>query len=194
LISAHIMLIRGYIMPLTARYLALSKAAPVSALFRAALRAITDEFAGGQPGFDLKDRMQVYEHRDQLYLAALDAPTRLYATLQRTLAEWLVQHDVPAEQIAQALCVLELDQAFCPRVGAASRIEQRFAFDAASVAYHLNRMELPTPDAFAPRSASLPIRHPGGVGAVLKDPDGGSWFRGQVETVQTAAVEASAAP
>ena len=197
LISGHIMLIRGYIMPLTARYLALSKAAPVSALFRAALRAVADEFAASLPELDLRDRMQVYEHRDQLYLAALDAPARLYATLHRTLSEWLVQHNVPQAQIAQALCVLELDQAFCPRVGVAVRTEERFAFDAANVAYHLNRMELPTPEAFAARPASLSIRHPGGVGAVLKDPDGGSWFRGQVENPDErapAAREAAPAP
>ncbi|HKP62711.1 MAG TPA: radical SAM protein [Polyangiales bacterium] len=197
LISGHIMLIRGYIMPLTARYLALSKAAPVSALFRAALRAVADEFTASLPELDLRDRMQVYEHRDQLYLAALDAPARLYATLHRTLSEWLVQHNVPQAQIAQALCVLELDQAFCPRVGVAVRTEERFAFDAANVAYHLNRMELPTPEAFAARPASLSIRHPGGVGAVLKDPDGGSWFRGQVENPDErapAAREAAPAP
>jgi hypothetical protein len=42
-------------------------------------------------------------------------------------------------------------------------------------------MELPPDDAFAPQSTSLMIKHPGGVGEVLKDPDGGSWFRGQVD-------------
>ncbi|HKU44830.1 MAG TPA: hypothetical protein VJR89_42015, partial [Polyangiales bacterium] len=193
LITGHIALVRGYVMPLTARYLALSKTAPVSALFRAALRAVAEEFQRDLPELDLSDRMQVYEHRDVLYLAALAAPARLYAVLHRTIADWLAKHAVDTQRIAEALCVLELDAAFCPRGGAALRIEQRFGFDAERVAYHLNRMELPPPGAFEARPSSLSIRHPGGVGVVLKDPDGGSWFRGQVET-SPAPVVASAAP
>jgi hypothetical protein len=175
------MLIRGYIMPLTARFLALRKAAPVSPLFRHALRAIAREFAGSLPDLDLQDRMVVYENRDRLYIEAVRASDRMYAVLAETLAEWLTQHGGDAELIRQVRCVLSLDRAFCPRAGQAHQLEERFTFDAARAAYHLNRMELPPVDVFAEQSTTMTIRHPGGVGEVLKDPDGGSWFRGQVD-------------
>jgi hypothetical protein len=187
LISGHIMLIRGYVMPLTARYLALHGGVPVSALFRAALRSIALAFASELPALDLQDRMCVYENRDQLYLAALRQPQALYAALDATLDDWLIKHDAGPELIERARAVLALDAAFCPRAGAAHADDAHFGFDAARVAYHLNRMELPPNEAFSPHATQLRIQHPGGVGEVLKDPDGGSWFRGQV-VVETAPV------
>jgi hypothetical protein len=75
---------------------------------------------------------------------------------------------------------LAIDAALCPRVGRKHSLEQTFAFDAERIAYHLNRMELPPAEAFAARPTTLTIQHPGGVGEVLQDPDGGSWFRGQI--------------
>ncbi len=181
LISGHIMLIRGYVMPLTARYLALHKGAPVSALFRVALRAIANELAAELPALDLTDRMVVYENRDQLYLKALAQLPRLYAVLRATLQAWLLTHDGDSEFVRCALAVLTLDQALCPRGGRAHVLTQDFDFDAERVAYHLNRMELPPSAAFARTKSALRVAHPGGVGEVLKDPDGGSWFRGQIE-------------
>jgi hypothetical protein len=186
LITAHIMLIRGYVMPLTARYLALRESVPVGAMFRSVLRAIASEFQADMPELDLTDRMRVYEQRDSLYITALHARPRLYAVISRAVTEWLEQHGANAEVLAQTQAVLELDAAFCPRPGAAHTIEPRFDFDAQRVAYHLNRMELPEPEAFLPRTLTLTVRHPGGVGEVLKDPDGGSWFRGQVQNAPAA--------
>jgi tRNA A37 methylthiotransferase MiaB len=180
LISAHIMLIRGYVMPLTARYLSLHKGVPVSPLFRAALRAIAREFAADLPALDLQDRMCVYENRDQLYLSALRDPDRLYRVLDATLTAWLFEHAADHALVEKTRAVLALDTAFCPRTGTPQAIECNFEFDAKRVAYHLNRMELPPDAAFASPATKLRIQHPGGVGEVLKDPDGGSWFRGQV--------------
>jgi tRNA A37 methylthiotransferase MiaB len=181
LISGHIMLIRGYMMPLTARYLALHKSAPVSALFRVALRALADTFAPDLPDLDMSDRMVVYENRDRLYLAALANLPRAYAVLRDTLERWLRNHDGDNDFVRCALSVLALDEALCPRMGRAHVLTQSFDFDAERVAYHLNRMELPPAAAFEPAQSVLRIAHPGGVGEVLKDPDGGSWFRGQIE-------------
>jgi hypothetical protein len=186
LISGHIMLIRGYIMPLTARYLALRKGIPVSPLFRAALRAIAETFQHALPNLDLSDRMTVYENRDQLYTSALAEPETMYRALDATLTEWLQRHGADAAFVDEARKVLALDAAFCPRVGRAHVAEQAFAFDAEQVAYSLNRMELPSESSFAPATTSLRISHPGGVGEVLKDPDGGSWFRGQIQANQPA--------
>jgi tRNA A37 methylthiotransferase MiaB len=189
LISAHIMLIRGYVMPLTSRYLALHKGVPVSPLFRSALRAIARQFAAQLPALDLQDRMCVYENRDQLYLAALRERELLYRVLDTTLTAWLIEHAVGHELhalIERARAVLAIDAAFCPRVGPPHSTDQAFDFDAERVAYHLNRMELPDDTAFARRVTSLRIQHPGGVGEILKDPDGGSWFRGQVHGAHNA--------
>jgi tRNA A37 methylthiotransferase MiaB len=187
LISAHIMLIRGYVMPLTARYLALHQGVPVSALFRSALRSIASTFQSELPALDLSDRMCVYENRDQLYLAALRSPRVLYEVLEAAVVDWLIQHQADAALVSQTRAVLAIDAAFCPRVGSAHSFDHELPFDAKRVAYHLNRMELPPPEAFAPDRTSMRIQHPGGVGDVLKDPDGGSWFRGQ-------AAETTAAP
>jgi hypothetical protein len=200
LISGHIMLIRGYIMPLTARYLALHAAAesgpgvPVSALFRAALRAIASAFQARLPQLDLSDRMTVYENRDQLYIAALQDRETLYRVLRETLSAWLAQHGASETTLQRALAVLAIDAACCPRPGAAHTLSPCFEFDAERVAHHLNRMELPDEAAFAaaPPARALSIRHPGGVGEVLKDPDGGSWFRGQFSAERAPAREAEA--
>ena len=186
LISSHIMLIRGYVMPLTARFLALRTGVPVSALFRAVLRAIAREFQADLPELDLQDRMSVYENRDRLYIAALARPAAMYRALASVLEEWLMRHGADATFVEQARAVLSLDAAFCPRVGRAHEITETFTFDAARVAFHLNRMELPRADSFAANVTTLQIKHPGGVGEVLKDPDGGSWFRGQFVEPQAA--------
>ena len=180
LISGHILLIRGYIMPLTARYLALHKGAPVSAFFRSALRAIAREFQAELPDLDLQDRMAVYENRDRLYTTALAQPAALYRALDVTLSEWLSRHGTDAAVIEHARAVLSLDAAFCPRVGRGHTVDRTFPFAADRVAFHLNRMELPPEDSFAEELTPVRIQHPGGVGEVLKDPDGGSWFRGQL--------------
>jgi hypothetical protein len=190
LISGHILLIRGYIMPLTARYLALHKGAPVSAFFRSALRAIAREFQSELPALDLQDRMSVYENRDQLYTTALAQPAALYRALDVTLSDWLSRHGADAALIEHARAVLSIDAAMCPRVGRAHTVERTFPFAADRVAFHLNRMELPGEEHFVEERTPLRIAHPGGVGEVLKDPDGGSWFRGQL--VEPAATSARA--
>jgi hypothetical protein len=190
------MLIRGYILPLTARYLALHKGAPVSAFFRTALRAIAREYQSELPDLDLSDRMCVYENRDRLYTTALAQPAALYRALEVALTDWLSRHGADAEFIDHTRAVLALDAAFCPRVGRGHTVERTFPFAADRVAFHLNRMELPREQDFAPTRSRLVIAHPGGVGEVLKDPDGGSWFRGQpVEdsAAQRKASEGSAA-
>jgi len=195
LISGHILLIRGYIMPLTARYLSLHKGAPVSAFFRTALRAIARDFQSELPDLDLQDRMSVYENRDRLYTTALAQPAALYRTLEATLTEWLSRHGADDAFIERARAVLSIDAAFCPRVGRGHSVERTFAFAADRVAFHLNRMELPHEESFAPARTTVRISHPGGVGEVLKDPDGGSWFRGQlVEPTAATARADDAAP
>ena len=181
LITAHIMLVRGYVMPLTARLLALSGGVPVSGLLRAVLRALAGEFAGAVAGLDARDRMQVYERRADLYLAALAHHEDMYGLVRRTVLGRLELLGAPEALRRRALCALALDEAFCPRVGRSRVIARAFEFDAGRVERHLMRMELPPDAAFEPAAqVTLRVDHPACAGEVLKDPDGGSWMRGQL--------------
>jgi tRNA A37 methylthiotransferase MiaB len=180
LISAHIVLIRGYVIPLTARLLALRGNLSVSAFLRAALRALAREFQNDIPHLDLSDRMTVYESRAELYLAMLRDEERAFDTIAGVLQQWLAERGCDEAFVAEAARVLRLDRAFCPRVGQGGAVDFEFDFAADRAAHHLGRMELPPSECFAPQSTTLRVQHPGAVGEVLLDPDGGSWMRGQV--------------
>ncbi len=180
LITAHILLIRGHIMPLLVRFLALDGGVPVSALLRVVLRALAQRFAAQLPGLDPGDRMEIYARRADLYLVLLRDLPETFAVIEATVREWLRQHDASASLHARASQVLALDEGFCPRVGPACQITRRFDFAADRVEHFLGRMELPPDDAFAGVVTSFEIRHPAHVGEVLKNPDGGSWMRGRI--------------
>jgi len=182
LITAHIMLVRGYVMPLTARLLALSGGIPVSPLLRAVLRALARDLGHLVPGLDAEDRMNVYENRSELYLAACNHFEQAFAIVRRTVLAWVDEHQVSPELRARVEATLALDEAFCPRVGKARAIKRSFDFDAAKVEHHLMRMELPPDSAFDRGPfVELDIDHPACVGEVLKDPDGGSWMKGNIK-------------
>jgi radical SAM superfamily enzyme YgiQ (UPF0313 family) len=181
LISAHILLIRGYVTPLTARLIALQKGLSVSSFLRTAQRALCEEFASELTHLDMSDRMVVYENRDQLYIGMLKHEERAFRCLARTLETWLAaQGEVEEGFVAQALRVLAVDRAFCPRVGEGGIIETALDFDAEGAAQYLGRMELPPAECFAAQPRMLRVKHGGGVGTVLLDPDGGSWMRGRL--------------
>ncbi|MFK7975948.1 MAG: radical SAM protein [Halioglobus sp.] len=177
LISAHILLVHGHIMPLTTRLLALHGATAVSELFREILRELTKQLGASLPALDINDRMSVYEQRDQLYLAAIANEQLVYheiaRILERRLAEDpLVLHD--------ALRTLKLDQALCPRAGNEHEFTEVFDFDAQSVYDSLSAMELPDLTESTLHSFEVQIRQPGGVGDILTVADGGSWLRGVI--------------
>jgi tRNA A37 methylthiotransferase MiaB len=178
LISAHILLVRGYVIPFTARYLALGGGFAVSAFLRATLRALAAEFAADLPALDLTDRMTVYENRAALYVAALRDEERAFRTIAAVLDASLRAAGITGERARHAHQVLELDRAFCPKAGPGGIRETSFDFDAVTASHFLGRMELPSPECFATVETSIAIRHVGHVGEVLVDPDGGSWMRG----------------
>jgi hypothetical protein len=180
LISGHILLVRGYVMPLTSRLLALQGKVPVSPLLRAVLRELVEHFVADLPELDASDRMQIYERRAELYLIMLARPDEMFAVVRRAVSAWLDLHAADAALRDWVEKTLDLDEAFCPRVGPSHQITRRFAFAADRVEYHLGRMELPPSSAFAPADVVVDIKHPAHVGEVLKNPDGGSWMRGQV--------------
>lgn len=184
LITAHILLVRGYVMPLVTRLLALDGRVPVSPLFRSVLRALCSHFAPDMPGLAPEDRMAVYERRAELYLMMLARPDEMFAVVRAAVASWLELHDADATLRDHVDKAMQLDEAFCPRVGASHQITRAFGFAADRVEYHLGRMELPPASAFAPAQVVVDIHHPAHVGEVLKNPDGGSWMRGQVKQIR----------
>jgi hypothetical protein len=185
LITAHILLIRGHVMPLSARMLALEGSVPVSALLRAVLRALSQHFASEMTGLDPSDRMQVYARRAELYLVMLRNLEQTFAVIAAALHAWLDRHAAtPALRVGMS-AVLELDEAFCPRVGPSHQITRHFEFAADRVDYALGRMELPAASAFGGTRVTFEIHHPAHVGEVLMNPDGGSWMKGQIKQVST---------
>ena len=182
LITAHIMLIRGHVMPLTARLLALSGGVRVSALLRAALHALARALAPDVPGLDAEDRLAVYEGRAPLYLALVAHLERAFAVLRDAVDEELIAQGVGVQLRERAARTLELDYAFCPRTGSDHVLTQPFGFAAETVALRLGRMELPPAEAFGPAAEQLEIAHPAHVGEVLQDPDGGSWMQGRLRS------------
>ena len=192
LISAHILLVHGHIMPLTTRLLALSAQVPVSPLFRDILRSLLQRLQRELPGLDSDDRMGVYEERNRIYLAALAQRDLLYQTIAVALEKHHLAHGADPRP---ALRILQLDRALCPRRGSEHTMRQDFAFPARAAFSALSAMELPGEAAQHSGGETLEIHHPGGIGDILHVADGGSWLRGiitdqadKASEVQTVAI------
>jgi hypothetical protein len=177
LISAHILLVHGHILPLTTRLLALRGEVPVSPLLRDTLRAIVTGLQGCLGGVELADRMSIYEQRDHIYLTALANREQVYQIAGIELVRHHHEHDCDP---APALQALQLDQALCPRAGGEQSLQLGFNFDAAAAHAALASMELPRPVGEDAGSWQLDIFHPGGVGEILHSADGGSWLGGAI--------------
>ena len=178
LITAHILLVHGYIMPLTTRLLALERQVPVSPLLREILHRLVEALRAELADIDLADRMSVYEHRNLLYLAALGRRDMLYRTAAAAIEQHFAAHGRDPRAALQAL---RLDAALCPRSGGEQVLHIRFDFDAMAVERALAAMELPPGAAQLAADWSVQIRHPGGVGDILLSPDGGGWLAGHIE-------------
>lgn len=180
LITAHIVLIRGHIMPFTVRLLALDGGVPVSPLLRTVLRSLLDSVAPSLPNIDFSDRMAVYEHRAEIYLALLGQHEETFEVLRDALRSGLAALDAPAELRTQVAATLALDEALCPRTGKARVVTRPFAFDVHAIEEVLGKMERPEAQAFEPTApVQVSFDHPAHAGEILRDPDGGSWMRGK---------------
>ncbi len=191
LISAHIILIHGHVIPLTTRYLALSEGSPTSPLLRAILRDLIQCFKDELQQIDFSSRMDIYENRDLLYVAIMQQQSRTYRTIKQTLETWFKQHNTHKDIVRSALEALSLDQALSPRVGNKSTTNFSFMFHASRVLQQLQMMQEPKITDFKPQGEVLTITHPGGVGDVLRDPDGGSWMKGEIDASQLCSSEHS---
>ncbi len=204
LITAHLLMSRGYMMPLTLRYLALTEKVPVSGLMRAILADLCEEFSAEIPQLDMRDKMGVYELREELFVTVYTYAERTYRRVEQVVMKWLDQHlqdkHTNAGFIHNVRCMLELDEAFAPHVGATREVVAHFDFDANAVMDTLESMDLPADSLFAHQPTDINIHIPGGVGDIIKDPDGGVWVHAerssskeqQVQKLQPVTVQALA--
>jgi len=71
-------------------------------------------------------------------------------------------------------------------------LHRDFDFDAGAAYTALSAMELPIPTDETKSPFRLRIKHPGGVGEILHDADGGSWLRGIIlEPEKNASIKSS---
>ncbi len=192
LISAHILMIHGHIMPLTTRFLALSGGVPVSPLLRTALRALITGFGGEVEGFDQSSRMGIYETRNQLYLHALSQPQRCFQYIRDAVNQWLTEHGASDKLHQQVSALLELDASLCPRTGVETLEHKMLSFDAIALEASLATMELPDDACFNSGHYAVEIHQPGGVGEILLDADGGSWIKGKLSPAPNSQVHTEA--
>ena len=179
LIASYIVLARGQILARTVQLLALTGRVPVAALLRSVLRALLEVQRGDAIGANEIDRIRTYENRADVYLDLLDDSETTYEIVCAVVIDYLERHGA-ADLIPGVLRVLEIDQALCPRRGERHRFEEEFGFAAALVEEALGRMSLPEAGALEANAPTrLVVEHPGGVGEVLRDPDGGQWVRGR---------------
>lgn len=179
LITSHIILIHGHLMPLSTRYLALEGSIPVSTLLRKVLYALLDSIRDQLPALDLSDRMTVYENRNPIYVALFKQFDTTFDIIENTMLAWLQEHGATAELIARHKAHLQLDKALAPMTGQKSLANYHFSFNAKKVYAELEAMELPAAEDYV-LECSITVETPGGVGDILKGPEGGNWLKGRL--------------
>ena len=181
LITAHILFAHGHLLPLSIRYLALQDNITTAPLLRNLLRAVCAAYQSELKDIDLNDRMVVYENRARLYTLILQDPERLYTLIREHIFAYLEAGNCP-QHIPAIRNIIDLDQALSPRTGGPSQTDYHFNFDALSSKTALDCLNLPAPEDFSPQAQHFTVKSPGGVGTILKDPDGGGWLRGEIVT------------
>lgn len=182
LIAAHMILVHGTLLPFTIRYLALEASIPASPLMRTILKKLLAHFGhiitdAPVNEMTVHDKLRVYENRAELYVALFDDIHHSFGLIRDAIHGWLDEHGAAAELYRRVDLMLALDRALCPRKGTPSTEIHAFDCDAAEVIRALEAMDLPA-EVHLTGHTSLAVDYPGGVGTVLKDPDGGSWMRG----------------
>ncbi len=173
LVTAHQLLLSGHILSRTLRWLALEGSVPVGALMRRLAAALLGADILPAACVDPADRLGVYEARADIYLGLLLAPERVQAVLESELADVSAR---PALSHAVRR-LLQLDAWLRPRYGEVSEFEVEPDFDLRAVCDALDAMQMPRRDAFDGAVRRVRMRSPGGLGVVLRSPDGGHWLQ-----------------
>jgi radical SAM superfamily enzyme YgiQ (UPF0313 family) len=161
-VTAHLLLNRGNIIPLTTRYLALSEGVALSAVLQDVLLELLKEFNWHELTSPSTTGLRVYERRDRIYRAILQKADSVYQILERAMMNALDRHCATGNQLKTRLAaVMALDQALRP--GSQPRTKESlhsFAFAAKSIIGSLQKMRLPEESAFEPRSSTITIYYP----------------------------------
>jgi hypothetical protein len=180
LVTAHASLVRGQIVPRVLRYLAMLERGSVSAMLRYVYAGLIDDLGVCRDAAGHVDKIKVYERRCDIYQRLLIEAERTYEVVEQRLGEWLERNGL-SDLAPTVTRLLALDRAFCPRPGEGHTIDERFDFAADAVEQAISRMRLPAAEHFvANGGVTLSIRHPAGVGTMLRDPDIGESFRGRL--------------
>ncbi|MCB1615791.1 MAG: cobalamin-dependent protein [Pseudomonadales bacterium] len=179
LITAHILFVHGYILPLTTRYIALSGWTSISGLLCFLLTKIIEQCHNRLPHLDFTDYIHVYENRNDLYLHILEEPDACFSILKSATEEYLKKEGLPVKEITRLHIVMEIDRLLCPRVDKQT-ITCDTLFDFSAIMQPLSEMRLPDGSVFSNAPHRVTIEHSGGLGTFLKDADGGSWIKGRL--------------
>jgi radical SAM superfamily enzyme YgiQ (UPF0313 family) len=156
LITAHNILNRGNLIPLTSRFIALDGRASVSYVLQEALESILPglgaEFAncGADHGLD------TYAMRDRIYWRLLETREFAFERLRASIEKTLMRRCPDASELVERVGkILSIDEALCPRLpGESEPTRYGFDFDAESIYQSLSRMQLPPAAAFERGSGS----------------------------------------
>jgi hypothetical protein len=179
-VTAHQLLVSGHILSRTLRWLAMEGTLPVGALMRRLAQALLEAAIVPSALVDPGDRLAVYEARAGIYLGLLLAPERVQAVLAEEVGAWMLEQG--RQELSPVLQrLLQLDAWIRPRYGEMSVFEVEADFDVHAVCEALDAMRLPQAACFDGRSRRVPMRSPGGLGVVLRSPDGGHWLQARPE-------------
>lgn len=187
LITSHIILIHGHLIPLSTRFLALEKSIPVSTLLRKVMYALLDYLKPTFPMLDLSNKMQVYENRNSIYLALFNNLETTFSIINSTMLAWLVEHGANDNLIMQHQTHIQIDQALTPLKGQKNLTHCHFDFDALAIFNELESMEIPAAKHYK-NEVTLQIETPGGMGEFLKGPEGGNWLKGKMLSTKAAVI------
>jgi hypothetical protein len=159
LITAAIILYRGCILPLTLRFLALSRTVSMSEIMQDAFEGLLEVFTERFSSFAGLDAARIFEKREFIYRWLLENPEQAFSILKRRILGKIASGSHP-ELVRPTSAVLSLDEALCPRKRRSSTSEVAFDFSVPEVFESLEKMRLPSSEAFEQRpTRKIAINH-----------------------------------
>lgn len=170
LVTAHILLNRGNILPLVTRYIALQKRISASYVLRTAMRELLVWTDGDPAAADTRSGLDIYADRERIYLKVIGDREAAFRVLRAGIERAVLETSGGDDDLwAKVGMIMEIDEALCPRNSCRGEERvHRFEFDAASVLNELSCMRAPAPALFeARRRTSLSIVDPKSAGDLL---------------------------
>jgi radical SAM superfamily enzyme YgiQ (UPF0313 family) len=183
LITAHIILIHGHLIPLSTRFLALEGSIPVSTLLRKVLYALLESVQLQLSDIDFTNKIAIYENRNRIYISLINQFETTFSIIEKTMFEWLKDHKANTQLINKHKAHLQTDKILSPMSGQKSLANYHFNFNIKAIYSALEAMELPEESSYT-HAATIGVETPGGVGEVLKGPEGGNWLKGRIIDAQ----------